>query len=299
MNNHRKLSPFQIWMLAARPKTLPAAVAPVIAGIGAASHDGVLQIIPGLAALVCAILLQIGANVANDAFDFYKGSDTKERLGPPRVTALGLLKPQHTVIGAIIIFAIAALIGLYLVFVGGLPILLIGIFSIIFAVAYSPLAYIGLGDLFAFAFFGPVAVIGTYYLQAGTISPLAVWVSIPIGFLVTAILVVNNLRDVEQDREHKKQTLAVRFGADFAKAEWGVLVVLSYAVPVVMLMTQAGSAWLLLTWVSLPIAYQVLEIVRHKIGRELNDGLGGTAQLTLVYALTLAIGLIVSQHFNF
>lgn len=299
MNKQPQLSPIQIWLLAARPKTLPAAIAPVIAGIGAASHDGVLQIVPGLAAIICAILLQIGANVANDAFDFFKGSDTQERLGPPRVTALGLLKPQQTVMGAVVIFVIAALIGLYLVFVGGMPILLIGIFSIIFAVAYSPLAYIGLGDLFAFVFFGPVAVIGTYYLQAGTISPLAVWASIPIGLLVTAILVVNNLRDVEQDKQHQKQTLAVRFGADFAKSEWGVLVLFAYVVPALMLIAKAGTVFLLLTWVTLPIAYQVLAIVQFKKGRELNEGLGGTAQLTLAYALALAIGLMVSPYFNF
>ena len=280
-------------MLAARPRTLPAAVAPVIAWIGAASHDGVLQIVPGLAALVCAIFLQIGANVANDAFDFYKGSDTQERLGPPRVTALGLLKPWQTMLGAVIIFAIAALIGLYLVFVGGLPILLIGVFSIIFAVAYSPLAYIGLGDLFAFFFFGPVAVIGTYYLQAGTISSLAIWASIPIGFLVTAILVVNNLRDVEQDRKHNKQTIAVRFGARFAQDEWLVLVIASFLVPVVMIFFFGVSAvWLFTTWLAIPSAYKMLDVIRSQTGRALNVALGGTAQLTLVYGILFAIGLI-------
>jgi 1,4-dihydroxy-2-naphthoate octaprenyltransferase len=287
------------WLLAARPRTLPASVSPVIVGIAAAFHDGFLNPIPAIAALACALLLQIGANVANDAFDFYRGSDTKERLGPPRVTALGLLKPQQTVIGAAIILGLAALIGLYLVIVGGAPILFIGLVSIVFAVAYSPLAYIGLGDLFAFVFFGPVAVCGTYFLMAGNVSQLAVWASAPIGLLVTAILIVNNLRDVEQDRQHNKKTLAVRLGAGFAQGEWAASVILAYLMTIVMLVAQVGSVWFLLVWLSIPMALQVSSIIRFKTGRALNEGLAGTAQLTLAYALAFSLGLIVSRYTGF
>lgn len=291
-----KLSALQIWLLAARPRTLPAAIAPVIVGVAAAYHNGFFDPAVALAILACAVLLQIGANIVNDVFDFYRGADTQERLGPPRVTAQGLLQPHQTVLGAMIIFAIAALVGLCLVYwVGGLPILLLGLLAIAFAVAYSPLAYIGLGDLLAFMFFGPVAVVGTYYLLTGSVNPLAIWVSLPMGLLVTAILVVNNLRDVEQDRKHNKRTLAARWGVAFAQAEWTLLVIGSFLLAPMLIFFFGTLVWLLATWLAIPAAYKMFGVIRTQTGRALNAALSGTAQLTLLYAVLLATSLVFAR----
>ena len=207
----------RVWLLAARPATLPAAVVPVLVGTAAALHGGVqLQIGPFVAALVAALLIQIGTNFANDVFDFHKGADTAERLGPPRVTQSGLVPPEQVLIATFVTFGLAALVGVYLVLVGGWPILVVGVLSILAGLAYTggpwPLGYHSLGDLFVFIFFGVVAVVGSAYLQTLTITPLAVWASFPVGLLVTAILVVNNLRDIDTDRQVGKKTLAVRLG---------------------------------------------------------------------------------------
>jgi 1,4-dihydroxy-2-naphthoate octaprenyltransferase len=218
------LSPLQVWMLAARPKTLPAAAAPVIVGSAAAFVDGAFQPLPALAALLAALLLQIGANLANDVFDFHKGADTQERLGPVRVTQSGMLSPEQVMGGMWVTFGLAALLGLYLAWVGGWPIILIGVASIAAAILYTggpfPFGYYGLGDLFVFIFFGLVAVCGTYYIQVAALTPLAIWSSIPMGLLITAILVVNNLRDIDTDRQAGKRTLAVRLGTEGARWEY-------------------------------------------------------------------------------
>ena len=206
-----------MWLLAARPATLPAAVVPVLVGTAAALHGGVqLQVGPFVAALVAALLIQIGTNFANDVFDFRKGADTAERLGPPRVTQSGMVPPEQVLIATFVTFGLAALVGVYLVLVGGWPILVVGVLSILAGLAYTggpwPIGYHSLGDLFVFIFFGVVAVVGSAYLQTLSITPLAVWASFPVGLLVTAILVVNNLRDIDTDRQVGKKTLAVRLG---------------------------------------------------------------------------------------
>ncbi len=229
------LSPLQIWILAARPKTLPAAAAPVIVGVGTALAEGVFRAGPATAALLGALLIQIGTNFANDYFDFQKGADNEARLGPTRVTQAGLLAAREVAAGMWIAFGLASLAGLYLIIQAGWPVLLIGLASILAGIAYTggpfPFGYHGLGDFFVFVFFGPVAVVGTYFVQSGAASPAAVWSSLPIGSLATAILVVNNLRDIETDAIAGKHTLAVRLGRSGTRLEYLLLGVISYLVP--------------------------------------------------------------------
>jgi 1,4-dihydroxy-2-naphthoate octaprenyltransferase len=279
-------------MLAARPRTLPAAIAPVIVGIAAAIGDGAFQFLPALATMLCALLLQIGANLANDVFDFHKGADARGRLGPPRVTQMGWLTPRAMYAALVVVFGIAALLGLYLVAVGGAPILVIGALAILFALGYTagpfPLAYLGLGDLFAFLFFGLVAVSGTYYLQTNQWNALAIWSAIPMGLLIAAILDVNNIRDVDSDRAVGKKTIAVRFGARVARIEYALLIVGAYLAPLAL-----GSLALMLTWFSIPLAWRVTRVVLNEQGTALNHALAATAQLTLVYAILFAIGLLI------
>ena len=202
--------------MAVRHKTLPAALAPVLVGIALALSDKVFALLPALAAMGGALLLQIGVNLANDYFDFKKGIDSVDRLGPIRVTQTGLISPKQVMVGIVVTFGCSLLVGFYLVMVGGWPILFAGTASILSALAYSggpcPLASLGLGDLFVFVFFGLVAVCGTYYVQALTLTWLVMGAAVPVGFLITAILVVNNLRDIEGDAKTGKRTLAVRLG---------------------------------------------------------------------------------------
>jgi len=287
----------EIWYLAIRPKTLPAAAAPVIVGISLALGSGVFRPGPALAALLAALLLQIGSNLANDVFDFKRGTDTEERTGPLRVTQAGLLSPGQVMAGMWVVFVLAALAGVYLIYQGGWPILLIGILAILSAVAYTagpfPLGYHGLGDIFVFIFFGPVAVMGTYYVQAGTFSTLSLWASLPMGFLITAILVVNNLRDIETDRKAGKRTAAVRLGSRFTQLEYFFLLILSYLVPLIIQLTEAVSPWVLLSWVSLPLAFSLVHDVSVRKGKSLNITLAGTARLALVYAVLFSLGLVI------
>ena len=295
------LSPLQIWLLAARPKTLPAAAAPVVVGTAVAFSENVFALLPAMAALLGSLLIQIGTNFANDVFDFKKGADTTERLGPLRVTQAGLLTPNQVMAGMWLTFGLASLIGLYLVWVGGWPIVVIGLLSIASGIAYTggpfPLGYNGLGDLFVFIFFGLFAVTGTYYVQAGTISPAALWAAIPIGLLATAILVVNNLRDIDTDRAAGKKTLAVRFGVRAAQLEYILLLSLSYLIPLLMWLTGLESAWLLLTWLSLPLTRPLLTMIFNEKGRPLNAALAGTARLELLYAFLFSVGLIGGRFF--
>lgn len=288
-------------MLAARPKTLPAAAAPVVVGTAVAISEGVFSFWPALAALLGALLIQIATNFANDVFDYKKGADTTERLGPLRVTQAGLLSPGQVMAGMWLTFGLAAVIGLYLVFVGGWPIVVIGLLSILAGIAYTggpfPLGYNGLGDLFVFIFFGLVAVCGTYYVQALTVSAAAVWTAIPLGFLATAILVVNNLRDIDTDRAAGKKTMAVRLGRRGAQMEYLLLAGGSYLAPLLMALLGVSSAWVLLSWLSLPLLRPLLHLIFKQKGRPLNQALAGTARLELVFSLLLALGLILPRLF--
>ena len=299
MTMTQKISPAQAWILASRPKTLPAAAAPVVVGTAVAISEGVFSVGPALAALVGALLIQIGTNLANDVFDFKKGADTTERLGPVRVTQAGLLSPEQVMVGMWLTFGLAALVGLYLVYVGGWPIVIIGLLSILAGIAYTggpfPLAYNGLGDIFVFIFFGLVAVCGTYYVQAGTISAAVVWASVPMGFLATAILVVNNLRDIATDRATGKKTVAVRLGRAGAQGEYFGLIAGAYLTPLLMFITGVASGWVLLSWLSVPMLRPLIRLVLQVTGRPLNNALAGTARLELVFSLLFSVGLIIES----
>ena len=287
------------WIVAARLKTLPASIAPVLVGSALAARDGAFDPTVFVATLSAALLLQVGANYANDVFDYLKGAD-KHRVGPQRVTQAGLLTPQQMLRGTAAVFIVAALIGLYLAWVGGWPIVLVGVLSILAAVAYTagpfPLAYHGLGDLFAFIFFGLVAVTGTFYLQAGTVTQLAVLCAIPTALLVTNIIVVNNLRDIDTDRAANKRTLAVRIGDRRTRQEYALFVVMAYAVPLALrLAGQMQSIWWLLPWLSLPVAAMLVQdLFRTPRSPALNPLLGRSAQLNLLFAALFSIGLYFS-----
>ncbi len=292
------LTPAQIWLLAARPKTLPAAAATAITGSAAAFYSGKFQPGPALACLLGALLLQIGANLANDVFDYYRGADAQERLGPLRVTTAGLLRPGQVLAGMWVVFGLAALLGAYLALTSGWPVLLVGLACILAAVAYTggpfPFGYYGLGDLVVFIFFGPVAVCGTYFVQARQLSGLAVICSLPMGFLITAILVVNNLRDIATDRAAGKQTLAVRLGAGGARWEYALCLTLAYLAPLVFILIGRLPLWSGLYWLSLPWALQLLRDVWRDEGRPFNQALAGTGRLTLIYGVLFSLGMILA-----
>jgi 1,4-dihydroxy-2-naphthoate octaprenyltransferase len=298
MNDTEQTASTSPWMLAIRPKTLPAAVSPVIVGTAMAVADKEFKILPALAALVGALLLQIGVNLANDYFDYKKGIDTNERLGPIRVTHSGLIPTAHVKSAMLIIFGLVVLVGIYLSSVGGWPILIAGIASILSALAYSggpyPLASHGLGDLFVFVFFGLVAVCGTYYVQSLRFTSLIPLTAVPVGLLITAILVVNNLRDITTDRLARKNTLAVRLGEWGTRIEYILLLAGSYAFPIFLVIAGKVSSLALLPLVSLPMAVIQSRNICRGEGRVLNKGLAGTAQLALVFCILFSIGLIFS-----
>ncbi|HZH74650.1 MAG TPA: 1,4-dihydroxy-2-naphthoate polyprenyltransferase [Archangium sp.] len=285
------------WLMAARPKTLTAALVPVMVGTALAYGLGVGRWLPALAALVGAMLIQIGTNLTNDYYDFKKGADTEERLGPKRVTQSGLIAPGTVLASALLCFGLAVVVGIYLVVVGGWPIVAIGLASVLAGYAYTggpfPLAYNGLGDVFVFVFFGLVAVPGTFYVQALTVGPAAWWAAIPVGAVGTAILVVNNLRDETTDTKANKRTLVVRFGSTAGKAEYVALLVAAYATPVVMWGLGLASPWVLLALLSAPVAVAPLKLVMGAKGAELNPALGGTAKLQLVFGLLFSVGLFL------
>lgn len=295
------LTPLQIWILAIRPKTLPAAAAPVIVGSAVAYVGNAFLWGAALATLLAALLLQIGANLANDVFDYYRGADTTARLGPIRVTQAGLLSPSKVLTGMWLSFGIAALLGVYLTWIGGLPVLVMGLSAILAAIAYTggpfPLGYYGLGDLAVFIFFGLVATCGTFFIQAGYINLLAVWSALPMGFLITAILVVNNLRDIATDKSAGKRTLAVRMGGAWTRKEYVFCLGAAFLVPPYLGGLQSSYWWTLLTFLSLPYAISLGRFVWHQNGRPLNQALAGTGRLTLIFALLYAAGLILSVVF--
>jgi len=283
------------WLLASRPKTLSAAAAPVLVGTACASARGQVRWGPALAALVGALLLQIGANFANDVFDFEKGADTAERLGPTRAVQSGLLSPRSMRRGMLLVFGLALAIGLYLTTVSGPVILLIGCASIASAIAYTggpyPLGYHGLGDIFVFIFFGLVAVCGTALVEIGHVPGLSLACAIPVGALATAILVVNNLRDRVTDLSAGKRTLAVRYGRDFALGQYRALIAVSYLTPVGLALTASTGPEVLVTLLSLPLALKTERAVATSEGRALNPLLAATARLLAVFGLLFSLGL--------
>jgi len=294
-----KLSPFQIWWLAIRPKTLPAAASGVVMGSALAWHDGSFQLLPALAALCVALLLQIGSNVANDVYDFERGADTHERHGPLRVTQAGLLTSEQVKRGMWVIFGLAAFLGLYLAYLRGWVVIIIGLAAIISAIAYTggpfPLGYYGLGDLFVFVFFGLAAVAGTYFVQVGLVSAAAWWMAIPVGLIITAILVVNNLRDLENDRKAGKHTLAVMLGSQGVRLEYVLCLAVAYLILPILVFMKIVPAFTLLAWLSLPIALKSMRIVFTQQGGPLNAALAGTGQTALAYSVLFWLGLIIAR----
>ncbi|MDP9363712.1 MAG: 1,4-dihydroxy-2-naphthoate polyprenyltransferase [Chloroflexota bacterium] len=285
------------WLLAARPKTLPASVAPVVVGTAVAIREDGFVPSAALAALAVALLLQIASNLANDVFDFKRGADTADRLGPLRVTQAGLIAPERVLWGTGLVLGAAALAGLYLVWRGGWPILVLGFLALVSAVAYTggpaPLGYLGLGDPFVFVFFGLVAVAGTAYVQTLSLSALALMAAVPVGCLATAILVVNNLRDVETDRVVGKRTVAVRLGADGARIEYALLVAVAYLVLPVGWALGVFGGWWWVPWLSLPVAIAIARRVFASRGGALNPLLGATARLELLVAGLLAGSILL------
>ncbi|MEE2905052.1 MAG: 1,4-dihydroxy-2-naphthoate polyprenyltransferase [Gemmatimonadota bacterium] len=288
-------SRIRAWLLAVRPKTLIAGVAPVIAGTGLAVHHGVFTFFPALAALFGAICIQIGTNLGNDYYDFVLGGDTEDRVGPIRVTQAGILAPAIVRAGMVRVLGLAMISGIYLVWVAGLPILWIGLASIACAVLYTggpfPLAYHGLGDLFVFIFFGLVAVAGTYYVQGLLWSVDAFVVGSGIGALSTALIVVNNLRDIDTDSRAGKRTLAVRIGRTLTKLEYLLMLFISISVPLLGWMVLDWPVAVLCSLLVIPLSVSpVKKVIGHEEARDLLPALAETAQLLGVYGLALAVG---------
>jgi 1,4-dihydroxy-2-naphthoate octaprenyltransferase len=311
MTTTADVSRTQAWVMAARPQTLPAGASPVVLGGALAVYDGVFAPVPALAALLGALLIQVGTNFANDYFDAVKGADTADREGFTRVTAGGLIEPRRVKHAMAATYALAVVVGLYLVSVGGVPILAVGLSSIVAGVLYTggpyPYGYYGLGDLFVFVYFGLVAVTGTYYVQAvaavpgvpvapppGSVPADAVVASLAAAALTTAILVVNNVRDIETDRAAGKRTLAVVLGYRWSRVEFLALLALAYLVPVALVVGFGYPAWVLLPLGSLVLAVPVAQTVLSRTdGEALNPALERTGQLLALYSVLFAAGLVV------
>ncbi len=283
------------WFLASRPRTLVAGAVPVAVGSALAWKAQSFAALPALAALVGALLIQIGTNLANDYFDFVRGADTGDRLGPQRASQQGWLAPKTVLMGALTAFGLAFVVGVYLVSHAGWPIMVVGLVSLAAGYAYTggpfPLAYNGLGDLFVLVFFGVVAVCGTYFVQAHDVTRTALVASLPVGCLGVALLAVNNTRDQQTDERAGKRTLVVRFGSRFGRAEWFTMVGAAFVVPVLLAASGWTSAWVLLAALSLPLSVGPGRLVASASGAALNVALAGTAKLQLVFGLLFAVGL--------
>jgi len=291
------VSTLRLWFVAARPRTLPAAVAPVVVGSALAVSEGVFRPLAFLAALVASVFIQVGTNLSNDYSDARRGADSDDRLGPVRVTAGGLLPPRRVLVGTYVAFAIAVAAGLYLIALVGLELLVVGVASILAGVLYTggprPYGYEGLGELFVFLFFGVVAVTGSYYVQTEGLRPEAFALSVPVGLLATAILVVNNLRDVDTDRRAGKRTLAVRIGRARTRRLFVAIVVIALVMPLAI--WPALSPWVLLAALAAPLALPLLRTVSGAAdGPALNAALAGTGRLLGVFSLLLAVGVALS-----
>ena len=290
------MSSASVWVQAARPKTLSAAAAPVLVGAGLAQAHATFALLPVVAALAGAILIQIGTNLANDYYDFVRGGDTPDRVGPVRVTQAGLIPAEHVWRGMVAALVAAAAVGVYLVVVGGWPIVWIGLASLICAVAYTggpyPLAYHGLGDPFVFVFFGLIATGGTYWVQALAVPGDVLLAGAGIGALSTALLVANNLRDLETDHAAGKRTLAVRLGRYGSRIEYAVLMTVGFTVPVLgVAVYQWPASALLALAAGAACVPPVTLVMTRDDPRDLVPALAGTARVVGLYGLLLAAGL--------
>ena len=297
--NPGSLSSLQIWLIASRPRTLPAAVAPVLVGTALAWTVGPLNWIAFAAAALGSLFIQVGTNLSNDYSDARRGADTDERLGPVRVTAGGLVPPKQVLFATYASFAMAVLVGIYLIIIAGPVLLLIGAASILAGVLYTggprPYGYEGFGELFVFTFFGIVAVTGSYFVQRQSLEWEAFILAIPVGLLASAILVVNNVRDLETDRRAGKKTLAVRLGRANTRRLFAVMVTLAYPAALIPSLVGSLNAWPVLVVLTIPIAVALVKTVAsHTDGPTLNSALARSGLLELAFCLLLTIGLLLN-----
>lgn len=286
-----------IWIEAARPKTLWASIAPVIIGTAMAFSDGQLDFIVGVLTMISAVMIQVGTNFANDYYDFFKGADTAERIGPTRATGSGRVKPETMKKAFILAFSISVISGLYLIHRGGWPILIIGTASILFGILYTggpfPLGYKGLAEIFVLIFFGPVAVGGAYYLQTLEINMVVVLAGLSPGLISTALLTVNNLRDIHTDEKAGKRTLAVRFGPIFARIEYFLSILVACSMPLILLIVDPGHPYSLAAILVIILAGPPLKsVLFDEISSELNRALASTGKILLFYSLVFSLGWI-------
>ncbi len=287
-------SPVRAWVLASRPKTLPVAIAPVLVGSAMAWDDGSFNFGVALITVACALLITIGTNFCNDYADFVGGVDTKDRKGPTRVTQAGLIAPHRVKVATIVIFSLTTALGMVLVYRGGWGILIIGLASILAGIFYTagpwPYGYKGLGDLFVLIFFGPVAVGGTYYVQTLEITSSVILAGLAPGLLSIAILTVNNIRDIEEDRKANKKTLVVRFGRKFGIGLWVGCVVIAALLPLEFVRATGDHVWAGLTVLILIPAMSILhKLITIHDSADLNPLLGQTAFLLLGYSVIFAL----------
>jgi 1,4-dihydroxy-2-naphthoate polyprenyltransferase len=290
----------RIWLMAARIRTLPAAIAPVLVGTALAGWQHVFHPLRFVAALVGAIFIQVGTNLSNDYSDARRGADAEDRLGPVRVTAGGLVPPSQVLVATYVSFGVAVLAGVYLVVVAGWQLLLVGAASILAGVLYTggpkPYGYEGLGELFVFLFFGIVAVAGSYFVQVKHLDWKAFALAVPVGLLASGILVVNNFRDIDSDRRAGKRTLAVRLGRDKTRTMFAVIVYLAFVLAPVTWVFGPMKPWVLLPWLTLPLAAQIVREVRNRTdGPSLNQALAHTGMLQLAFCTLLSAGLLLSR----
>jgi 1,4-dihydroxy-2-naphthoate octaprenyltransferase len=293
-------SPVRIWFLAARPRTLPIGLAPVLVGAALAIHQDEFRLGPFVAALFGALFIQVGANLANDYSDARRGADTDDRLGPLRVTAGDLVPPRQVLLATYLTFGVAVLCGVYLIAVAGWVILAIGAASIVAGLLYTggprPYGYAGLGELFVFLFFGLVAVTGTHYVLTETLDGTAIALAVPVGLMASAVLVVNNVRDIDTDRRAGKNTLAVRLGRTRTRRVYAGMLALAYVVAAFVGAIDLDlSLWLLVVLLTTPLAFRLAQTVAtHTDGPTLNGALAGTGQLELLFCVLLSAGILLS-----
>ncbi len=290
----------RVWLMAARLRTLPVSVAPVLVGTALAGYIHAFHPLRFVAALVGAVFIQVGTNLSNDYSDARRGADSDDRLGPVRVTAGALVPPGRVLVATYISFGIAVLAGIYLIAVAGWQLLLVGGASILAGVLYTggprPYGYEGLGEVFVFLFFGIVAVAGSFFVQVTHVSWEAFALAIPVGLLAAAILVANNCRDIDTDRRAGKRTSAVRLGRQRTRSLFAALIYLAYLLAPLTWLFGPLSAWLLLPWLSLPAAAAIVRVLRNRTdGPSLNQALAQTGMLQLAFCMLLAAGLLLSR----
>jgi len=293
------VSAVRIWLMAARVRTLPAAIAPVLVGTSLALGAGEFHPLAFVAALFGAVFIQVGTNLSNDYSDARRGADTEDRLGPVRVTAGGLVPPRQVLLATYVTFGLAVGCGAYLVAVAGPELLAVGAASILAGVLYTggprPYGYEGLGELFVFLFFGIVAVVGSYFVQVQELPWQAFACAVPVGLLASAILVVNNVRDLETDRRAGKRTLAVRLGRERTRRLYAAMIAGAFLTAPLPWVLGSLDAWLLLPWATAPLALKLIRVVRTRTdGPALNGALAGTGALQLLFCLLFSAGILAS-----